>query len=140
MSNTTRPLAVWTLPPDDWDALIPLAEAYGLQDYEGERTGEGVYVDLYVGPSNPAIEAKGYARITAGRLWTNGTAVGLLHLPAEDSAVYTETALRLRLMRRDGVPPREAFDSTATEFDTGPVFQGELEDIADPDIELNAHI
>lgn len=140
MYSTTTPLPVWTLPPDDWDALIPLVDAYSLPDYEGLRTGEGVYVDLYVGPTNPAIEAQGYARITVGRLWTNGTAIGLLHLPAEDSALYTETALRLRLMRRDGIDPRAAFDSTATEFDTGPVFNGALDDIADPDIELNSTI
>lgn len=137
---TTHPLPLRHLPLDDWDEVAQYQHAYDLPDYPGARTGNGHYVDLYAGPEDKEIEAQGYDRITIGRLWTTGGTTGLLHLENEDQTLYTVVALRLRLMYQDGVTAQDAFDDIVTDFDAGPVFAGELDDIADPDIELNDDI
>jgi hypothetical protein len=87
--------------------------AYGLPDYPGRRGGEGLFVDLYAD-----------AELTdpVGRLWTNDTSVGLLHIEDEDDLLYTIAALRLRRFHRRGVRPHEAVRQTgaAMAHGTGP--------------------
>lgn len=103
--------------------------AYQLPDYPGPRGDEGIYCDLYAddGRADPI-----------GRLWTaNGNRAGLVHVPDEDGIEYARVALRLRLQFDAGVPAKDAFDAIVEEYTTGEVFQGPLEDIADPSIDEN---
>lgn len=111
------------------EALLP---AYELPDYLGPRSGAGRYVDLFWDAEQTC---------PVGRLWTNDTdGCGLLHVAGEIGTEYTIDALRIRTMRQQGKTATEAFETIAQGRHTGPLFQSQLDDIADLDIETNADL
>jgi len=98
--------------------------AYDLPDYPDQLAGDGFWCDLFADEAhnNPV-----------GRLWTNRkNGCGLLWLPQMSGEVYTHQALLIRLYRQEGLTASEAFDRIATEWWTGPVYQGLLDGI-EPD-------
>lgn len=105
-------------------ATPDIIAAYDLPDYPGELAGEGFWCDLFFD------EAHDWA---IGRLWTDRRqGCGLLWLPRMDADVYTQQALQIRLYRRDGLSAQDAFDRIATKWWTGPVYEGQLDDIEPP--------
>lgn len=122
----------WFVPIDQTALTAEQLQAYALPDYGGPRDGYGLYVDLY---SDPQREQP------VGRLWTaQGDRAGLLHVADEDPVEYASIALTLRLRHRDNVPAEDAFYELAGDYTAGPVFEGPLENIADPDQDANAGI
>lgn len=105
--------------------------AYELPDYPGPREGTGLYVDLFVDDAKTQPLA---------RLWLAGNRLGLVHVPYEDDVWYAKVALTLRQLYSAGMAAEEAFYNTAGSYAAGPVFEGPLEDIADPAVQGNESI
>jgi hypothetical protein len=127
--SSTYPIPLRWLPPSSDKIDEALFAAYELPDYPGPRSGTGRYVDLF-------WDAEQTCPI--GRLWTNDTdGCGLLHVAEMIGTEYTIDALRLRTMRQQGKTATEALDTIARDRHTGPLFQGQLDDIADLDVEVN---
>lgn len=118
----SRPIPTkWLSEGFDRLATPEILAAYDLPDYPGPLAGEGFWCDLYLD------EAKEW---TIGRLWTNlADACGLLWMPQMDADLYTQQALQIRLYRKEGLSAKEAFDRIATKWWTGPVYQGNLDNL-----------
>lgn len=117
----------------EWDVFEPGdTMAYAYPDYGGPREGDGLYVDLYVDP---------LMTTAIGRLWVaDHDRLGLLHLPNEDDVMYAKVALTARRMHAQNIPADVAFQDITGQYTAGPVFEGPLDDIADPDLTENEGI
>lgn len=134
--TTPTPLDVILENCPDRYSDVPLAD-YELEvetewgDYQGLREGAGWYCDL------------SHEEVPVGRLWTDGNAVGLLHVPVtgymnkfESEIQYWNASAELRKSYHDGVPASEAFGALLEKFDHSPVeITAELSKINYPEID-----
>jgi hypothetical protein len=122
----------WFCFDEQMEISVELMQAYDWPDYPGVREGVGMWTDLFTDVAR---------EYPLGRLWTNGVnATGLLHVEREDALEYTIVALRIRAMLHDGKTPQETFDALVEEYTAGPVYQGDLAGIEDPDQPDNEEI
>ncbi|MGV0743837.1 hypothetical protein [Mycolicibacterium sp. XJ870] len=131
---STSPIPMRWMPHAAYDYIdARLGQAYDWPDYPDPRWGAGTYVDLFYDSAH---------KVAVGRLWTNDAdGCGLLHTANTDPVFYTQTALTLRVMNRNGETARAAFDAMTERWHTGSAFTTRnLADIEDSSIEANVGI
>lgn len=138
MYRHTTPTPLKYLLQNDFDSesKVPLIE-YEVEaervwgDYPGRREGSGWYTDL------------SYEGIPVGRLWGTDKAVGLLHVPVENTQQvqreseiqHWNVAAEIRRSKHENIPASDAFNNIINQWDHTPIVVGPLENINYPEVD-----